>query len=162
MPLYRSGRRVVVGVDGSAVADRALLEAAKQAVQRDALLHVVHAWQVPPFPGTALLPPPATLTGEEAAARRVLDESVRSVLPDLRPAPRLHTELVRGGAATALLGLAQGAELLVVGARARGALPGLLLGSVSQDVVVHASCPVLVVPLPADGQSGDHLGARVG
>ena len=47
---------------------------------------------------------------------------------------------------------AAGADLLVVGSRSRGTLPGMLLGSVALHCAVHAPCPVMVVrpePKPA-------------
>ena len=51
--------------------------------------------------------------------------------------------------ANALLDIARGAELLVVGTRGHGGFAGLLLGSVSQQVSHHAPCPVVIVPGPA-------------
>jgi nucleotide-binding universal stress UspA family protein len=53
--------------------------------------------------------------------------------------------VVREGAAKALLEIAEGAVLLVVGARGKGGFGGLRLGSVSSACVAHAPCPVVVV-----------------
>jgi nucleotide-binding universal stress UspA family protein len=55
---------------------------------------------------------------------------------------------VEGQAADVLLQEAQDADLLVVGNRGRGGFASLLLGSVSQQVVHHASCPVIIVREP--------------
>jgi nucleotide-binding universal stress UspA family protein len=62
-------------------------------------------------------------------------EVQRTVVEDRRPAE-------------ALVELSNDADLLVVGSRGRGGFTELLLGSVSHATVLHAACPVVVVPSP--------------
>lgn len=137
--------RIVVGVDGSARARHALQWAADEARSRHATLEVVHAWSIPVLDEAAYgqnLDPEML----EEAAREVLERELASVdtagleLTRALPAER---------AAKAILEAAKGADLLVVGSRGRGGFAGLLLGSVSNQVVRHAPCPVVVVPPPA-------------
>jgi nucleotide-binding universal stress UspA family protein len=52
---------------------------------------------------------------------------------------------MEGHPATRLIEASAGADLLVVGSRGHGAFAGMLLGSVSEHCVAHASCPVVVV-----------------
>jgi nucleotide-binding universal stress UspA family protein len=62
------------------------------------------------------------------------------------PGVTLTQEVVEGHAAKVLLDAATGSDLLVVGSRGHGEFAGALLGSISQHVVSHAPCPVVVVP----------------
>jgi nucleotide-binding universal stress UspA family protein len=140
-----SPRRIVVGVDGSGPSRQALEWAVEEARASAAQVDVVHAWH-PPYAGAQ----PYTLTmvaseDLERAARQVLDRTIEGV--DTRGLARpVEPILVQGGASQWLLETAKGADLVVVGSRGRGGFSGLLLGSVSQQLMHHADCPVVVVP----------------
>lgn len=64
--------------------------------------------------------------------------------------PPVTYEALEGHPAKVLLDAVSPADLLVVGSRGHGELVGVLLGSISHHVVMHAECPVVVVPKPAD------------
>jgi len=143
-------QRIIVGVDGSENSRRALVWAIDEARVRNACLDVVHAWEPPLVVGFGALPSGgATLEGSSYEERATL-------LLDLMIAGASNEELsfpidaiaVHGSAASALIKTAKGADLIVVGSRGRGGFAGLLLGSVSQQVVQHAPCPAVVVPPP--------------
>lgn len=144
---------VVVGVDGSKNAEAALDFAVEEARMRGALLQIVVAWHIPPvviagvaaeagFYQTAAAESRSNAEDIAAAAVASLSESAPSVSHEIR--------VVMGTPAQVLLEQAEGASLLVVGARGTGGFAGLLLGSASQQVVQHAPCPVVVVPVPED------------
>jgi nucleotide-binding universal stress UspA family protein len=59
----------------------------------------------------------------------------------------VHGAVIRDHAVAGLVSESTAERLLVVGSRGRHALAGTLLGSVSQGVLHHATCPVAVVPL---------------
>lgn len=136
---------VVVGIDGSDSSLVALRAAASAARLRGVALDVVVAWH----PGVAgSLPifgvgtPVATQLDE---LRRGLGETLDAEgLMEGDPEVRQH--VVNDHAAHAILKAADGAALVVVGSRGHGGVAGRLLGSVSQQVVAHAPCPVMVVP----------------
>ena len=69
-------------------------------------------------------------------------------MKELRPSLEGEALAVEGQPAGVLLEQAADAELIVVGNRGRGGFESLLLGSVSQQVVHHAACPVVVVNRP--------------
>lgn len=138
--------RIVVGVDGSEGSRVALRWALDEAERRHAVVEAVMTWHVPvvvasPYVGAFI--EPAEL---EAGAKEELDEVVAAEVADRAPSPIVRQVVAAGAPAATLLERARGADLLVVGTRGRGGFAGLLLGSVSQQCVHHAPCPVVVVP----------------
>lgn len=129
-------QRIVVGVDGSEGAGRALAWAVAEARCRDALLEIVTGWSYEP---------PDTLGEFSGRAQGTIDQALAHAR-ELDPQVEAKGTVVHVGAAEALVGESQGADLLVVGSRGRGGFAGLVLGSVSQQCALHASCPVVIVP----------------
>jgi nucleotide-binding universal stress UspA family protein len=152
------GRYIVVGLDGSPESARALSWAAAR-TDRFGPIQPVTAWHypwwaiTPPTLGAPLPPPPQDL---HAHHKRVVDALVARHVP---VADRRETITVHGPAGPALVAAAEGASLLVVGSRGRGAVASSVLGSVSLHCVHHATVPVAVIP--ADGPTGDRLGRVV-
>lgn len=148
--------RVVVGVDGSAGARAALLQALAEASRRGAELEVVSAAPVRlPWTGTAPIVVPDVddvLADTGSRAEAFLREVLAEATPRIPGAGDVRTRVVTapGPAAQALVDRSDGAQLLVVGNRGRGALRSALLGSVALHVVTHARCPVMVVHEPPD------------
>jgi nucleotide-binding universal stress UspA family protein len=145
----RSVRRVVVGVDGSEPSRRAVDFVAALAVEPDVEVDVVAVAES--LPVASSLPFAAreafrSLTAEvdeqqHARLRDVLARATRG----LSERARVHTHTLVGDPARQLLERAATADLLVVGSRGLGAVRRLLLGTVSEKVLQHAPCPVLIV-----------------
>lgn len=133
---------VVVGVDGSPGSDAAVEFAAGAALQRGVPLVALHA--VRDVSADAATAPLVDWDAVESGERQALADrlaGVRAAHPDLV----LRERVVRDRPARALVDESRGAQLVVVGSRGRGGLRGLLLGSVSQQLLHHAHCPVAVV-----------------
>jgi nucleotide-binding universal stress UspA family protein len=75
-----------------------------------------------------------------------LVERVAAGVPAVSEVGEVELESFEGSPAAVLHDLGREADLVVVGTRGRGGFTGLLLGSVSQQVVQHSPCPVVVVP----------------
>lgn len=135
---------VVVGVDGSPHAAHAADVAASFAERRGWPLRLVCAvpLAVPTLAWlpTALDPDPLVAEVREQLAEAA--EQVRAAHSGLE----VSTSLEHDSPARVLTQATCEAGLVVVGARGHGGFAGMLLGSVSQAVVQHARCPVLVVP----------------
>ncbi len=148
--------RMVVAVDGSASSDAAIRWAAAEAAMRNidlTLLHVavpgVSVWGL----GYAMAPLPMDYGKlEEEQGQHVL-AAARQTVKEAIPAGghvEVHSELVLASPVPTLLDATKDAHLMVVGCRGRGAWQRGLFGSVSTALVHHASCPVAVIPDPAD------------
>ena len=168
--------RIVVGVDASPGALRALAWAADEARLRLASLQVVHAYQAQAlsaplyFPSREALPGRAIAAGEsppeeemsetleqraefQEAVRRQAEDLLEGLLDEMGESVEgidgQRTVVEDRSPAEALVELSADADLLVVGSRGRGGFSSLLLGSVSHAVVLHARCPVVVIPSTA-------------
>lgn len=133
---------VIVGIDGSPDSVRAVTWAADYARQVDAPLQGVIAWEVSTLYGDTF-GGKVDLTAVKEKHRSVLDETVQKALgDDAQVEPRVE----KGNPAAVLVKASKEAQLVVVGSRGLGSFAGMLLGSVSQQLVSHAECPVLVLP----------------
>jgi len=143
-----SADRIVVGVDGSPGSKTALKWAMNQARLTGAALEAITSWQDPVQYGTAYGWTTTAFEGDSFAVAmgKVLDETVAEVTAQVPRPVAVLTRVVEGHPAEALLRVAAGAQLLVVGSRGHGTFAGIVLGSVSQHCVQHAPCPVVVVP----------------
>lgn len=148
-----AGERIVVGVDGSAGGRAALVWALTTAARTGAEVDVVCALPDDPWstePSLLDTGRREVLRAETEARLRVLVAEVAAGLgagdgAPGEPAP-VRVTVVPGDAAEQLVLRAEGARLLVVGSRGRGALRSALLGSVALHCSAHAPCPVVVVP----------------
>ena len=144
--MERIPTRILLATDGSECADTAGRVAVDLANRSGAELDVVHAFEfVPPreYAGVALrLRSPGEFTKQ---GQRVLDEQVGRIRE--MGGEVADARLCVGSPADQILCRAEAsdADLIVVGRRGLGGVKRLLMGSVSEGVVQHARCPVLVV-----------------
>ena len=140
---------VVVGIDESEGSTRALAEAFDVAAMLHAPLTVVHMWEITAAVGMGDLGGQGYMDWQllevlQSRQRQRMDELVEPFAGDYRNA---HVTKVFQDISPAkgLTNLSGDAQLVVVGSHGRGRLAESILGSVSQSVLHHAECPVLVV-----------------
>jgi nucleotide-binding universal stress UspA family protein len=143
---------IVVGVDGSTNAHRALMVAARLAVALDVPVIAVHALGMMTSIDGRRVPAAEHRDEIETLMHSQWCDVLREMLGD-----RWSGELVDGNPAVALLGAAadHDASFIVVGARGVGGHPDLMLGSTSHQVIEHAACPAVVVPPIDRGSASD-------
>jgi nucleotide-binding universal stress UspA family protein len=140
--------RILLAIDGSEEAELAALRAVDLADATHSELHVVHVGVVPSF----LVSYPGTL-GYERRLYDQIEEESRQLLRELSWRVKVvggtvaGTHLRMGQVALEIVALAEelGVGLIVMGSRGLGGVRRALMGSVSDSVVRHAHCPVLVV-----------------
>jgi len=150
--------KVLLATDGSKEADLAARTAAELADTTGSELHMVHVFGITPwypaYPegfgfGGAELEDPVLEEDlqrtSEQRARELLDAEVEKLRSFGVTLAQAH--LVDGGVPQEIVGLAEeiGAGLIVMGSRGGGGIRRALMGSVSDSVVRHAHCPVMVV-----------------
>jgi nucleotide-binding universal stress UspA family protein len=153
MDMSHGSGRIVVGVDGSSGGRAALAFAMQDAARRDAAVEVVVAFATAETLSALCDPPYRSFTTSAAEVRAAVEKKAAGIVEDvsgelageLESLPPVAVTAVGGGAAVALLRAAHDADLLVVGSRGRGGFASMVLGSVSMQCVLHASCPVTVV-----------------
>jgi nucleotide-binding universal stress UspA family protein len=130
---------IVVGVDGSDGSRDALRWATGQATLDGSSIRAVASWRWPSY--VTRVPPGTDLQAETERTLHEMVEPLRAEFAELE----LSEHVIQGPAGPSLLTQAEGATLLVVGARGRAAFPGMLLGSVAEYCVRNGPCPVVVV-----------------
>jgi nucleotide-binding universal stress UspA family protein len=137
---------IVVGVDGSSSAERALEWAIEQAVLEHRPLTIAYgvgsAQTV--WIDQAGFDHGVALDAMREDARAILDEA-RALVTRHAPQVEVHQVYRLTDPREMLLNLSKEAAMVVVGSRGRGPVKSLLLGSVSVAVTRHAKCPVVVL-----------------
>ncbi|WP_326837924.1 universal stress protein [Amycolatopsis rhabdoformis] len=141
---------VVVGVDCTPNSEAAIAAAFEEAGFRGVPLVALHAWNDVTYDGPGstarLIPQPESL---EPGEERLLAQRLAG-WQEKYPDVRVRRIVTRDRPRHALLSESDRAQLVVVGSRGRGGFRGMLLGSTSQALLHHSSCPVLVVRRGSD------------
>jgi nucleotide-binding universal stress UspA family protein len=138
---------LLVGHDGSPASAQAVRWAVGIARRLGCPLLVVRTWSLSSAPrpstwATGYVPP---LTDFESAVRERLRADVAAL--ELPSDVEVTCGVLHGAAGRRLVESSRGAEMLIVGSRGTGGFRGLVMGSTASQVVGHAACPVVVVPV---------------
>jgi len=131
---------IVVGVDGSDGGRRALRWAAHEAADRGGTVQAVVAWRWDEPDGG--LEGPEGVDAQQRAAD-ILEQEIATIAQV--PVARVVRE---GRAADVLVAAARDADLLVLGSHGHSRVWQRVLGSVTEECVRRATCPVVVIPVP--------------
>lgn len=138
--------RIVVGVDGSDGGNRALQWAVHEAATRGGTVQAVAAWS---WDGIEITPRVSANPREvKDRAAATLTRAVEQLPAHDRGGVTIATEVIEGRPADVLSAAAQDADLLVLGSHGHSRVWHTVLGSVSEECVRKAACPVLVIPVP--------------
>jgi glycine betaine transporter len=143
MPTFKN---ILCPVDFSTTSRDALTTAVELARTSKAALTIVHVWQ-PPLYGA----PEATISGD--VIQTMVDDAERMLAECVATAkssgvPTVHSQLLTGVPWAEIVkppGDGPAYDLIVIGTHGRTGLKHVLIGSVAERVVRHASCAVLVV-----------------
>lgn len=150
--------RILVAIDGSEHAQRALSEAIDLAQLAKAKLTVISAHQLPSalFAGGPVAPP-IDLGKLERALQREHEQLLEAAVQQVPQDVSVVKVLAEGSPAQAILARARedDSDLIVLGSRGRGGVASMLLGSVSHQVLQRSGVPVLVVHVEGDAEAAE-------
>jgi nucleotide-binding universal stress UspA family protein len=157
--------RILLATDGSEESELAALRAVELADATDSELHVVHVGVVPRF----LQSYPGTL-GYERRLYDQIEEESRQLLRELSWRVKVvggtvaGTHLRMGAVNLEIVALAKelGADLIVMGCRGHRGIRRAIEGSISDGVIRHAPCPVLVVPSQESAEAPERTALSAG
>ncbi len=138
-------KTILVGVDGSPGADKAVEFAAREAAAHGAVVRLLAAWEVPASVLSGGGVPLELYKNFEAEAQSLLTAAAARVR-ELEPSVQVEQRTAEGHAGNALVDATADADLVVIGRRGHGGFTELLLGSISHQVADHSKCPVVIVP----------------
>ncbi len=144
---------IVVGVDGSESAHRALTAAVEQAKMIDAEVCIVNVVVLPAMSGYEF--GPIDLEAMRSAAQATLTTAIERLDADYDGATpvQISSSVQTGHVGIEILRAAQqddGAAMVVAGSRGFGGFKSLLLGSVTTYLAHHLTCPLLIIPAAED------------
>ncbi|MFD4248445.1 universal stress protein [Amycolatopsis thermoflava] len=141
-----NGNAIVVGVDGSEEATRALRWAVEAARQRHEPLHIVHGFApITGFDGAGLAVLQQAHDELVDAADDLVADAVRTAREAGGPDLTITTDRPTESGAPALIEASRAARTVVLGCSGTGGFTGMLVGSTTVEVAAHARCPVVVV-----------------
>ncbi len=145
--------KILVATDGSPCSDRAVQSVAMRPWPAESHIEIVSVvyTRIPSFPDPQLMIEAAHMEALQADRQRApgrVQRAERCVAG--RPGVSVTTKVLEGDPAEAILDEAErwDADLIVVGSHGFGRLKRRLLGSVSQDLALHARCSVEIVRCP--------------
>jgi universal stress protein A len=139
---------ILLTTDFSDASEEAVTKAGEMARATGAKLTVLNVHHQAPAAPEAVIPPDKQVTPAEldAEARQKLDDLRSTLLQGVESVSLVSLENVSAPLAICEYAAQHGVDLIVIGTHGRTGMSRLLLGSVAEKVVRHASCPVLVVP----------------
>jgi nucleotide-binding universal stress UspA family protein len=138
---------IVVSVDGSSPSRGALLWAMREAAIKNSPLTVltVHEVAASGWGGLIVYPEDQDMAEQaRKAAQEAVDQALQQI-GEPKP-PAVNVVATSGTPAAVLVEASRDADQLVLGSRGAGGFARLLMGSVSNEVVHHALCPITIVP----------------
>src|SRR3954453_13495545 len=166
------GSRIFVGYDGTGASISAVKWAVDEARLRQARLHIVTCYDIPPVDDVVYgSPPHADFEASFLAARRAAHE-MQEAIEFEEPEVEVAVQITAGSPAMELLAEAATRDLIVIGASRHHRTQAILFGSTGRQLARHQTCPLVVVRVAAgegpstrvvvgvDGSSGALLAVR--